>query len=50
MIVYNKKTKKLEASGPDGYHGLPFDNGCGGIIISAIIITILLLGIKYNII
>lgn len=50
MIVYNKKLKKLEASGPGGYHGLPFNTGCGDIIISIIIITILLLGIKYNII
>lgn len=52
MIVYNKKLKKLEASGPDGYHGLPFNTGCGDIIISviilAIIITILILGIKYK--
>lgn len=50
MIVLNKKTKKLEASGPNGYRGLPFDIGCRDLIISAIIITILLLGIKYNII
>lgn len=50
MIVYNKKTKKLEASGPDGYHGLPFNTGCEDLIISTIIliiiITILFLGIK----
>jgi hypothetical protein len=50
MIVLNKKLKKLEASGPNGYHRLPFNTGCGDLIISAIIITILLLGIKYNII
>lgn len=50
MIVLNKRTRKLEASGPDGYHGLPFDTGCGGLIICAIIVAIILLGIKYNVI
>lgn len=50
MIVLNKRTRKLEASGPDGYHGLPFDTGCGGLIICTIIIAIILLGIKYNVI
>jgi len=50
MIVYNKKTNKLEASGPGGYNGLPFDNGCGGIVICFILLILMLIGIKYNLI